>query len=144
MSENKTVMIPVDASHHAEQAFDWYAEFIHKPTFTVHVFHCHEPLVSHHSFLPGREGVPRHEFEEDKKKIDDLTKKYEEKLASKNITGKVSHKIKQHPGHTIWVLVRYVVPFSAVSRILFSTTRTFLSWLYPRNIIRKFKNIEDS
>jgi len=72
----RTILIPVDASKHSEQAFDWYVDnMYHKNQDNLILMHCHEMKVPH-DLTPEQyhEYVESHDVH--KKELED---KYKEK-----------------------------------------------------------------
>ncbi|CAH1781078.1 unnamed protein product [Owenia fusiformis] len=126
--EGKVVLIPVDGSQHAEDAFEWYLHYLHKPELSVCVLHCHEiKLPTYPVPFELNEADLLKLMEEDKIKYKELLEKYKSRMAEANVKGQVK-SINGKPGEAI---VKCAVEYDADmivmgSRGLGAIRRTFI------------------
>jgi nucleotide-binding universal stress UspA family protein len=100
----RTVLIAVDQSGQAKEAFSYYMEALHRPENYVILLHC--PELSNVSMRMSKgSGAPYEEWEkimkEEQGKWEDVQKQYESLLSQNNVTGKFAVEPTGKPGEAI-------------------------------------------
>ncbi|KAK3101815.1 hypothetical protein FSP39_006578 [Pinctada imbricata] len=94
------VVVAVDGSDMAKEAFTWYAENFHKPGNTVYLFHSPETYVNLERFTlsPGRAQELQDEADKNTKELNQTYKQLAEKL---NVQVQFVAKSDERPGVAI-------------------------------------------
>lgn len=102
------VLIAIDFSPWARQAFDWYTEHLHNSTHDVICFHCAETAPVHGLPYASPAASPdavRILYEEAmrnaKEQIKKLEEEYSEYMKAKKISGRIVAKFAAKPGEAI-------------------------------------------
>ncbi|KXJ10401.1 uncharacterized protein LOC110245499 [Exaiptasia diaphana] len=84
----RIVLLPVDDSKHAMDAFDWYVKNIRHDNDKLVIVHCHE---IHHSVTPHAMDTPEwsNHVGAQEEKIKALEKKYKDKLEATHIAADI-------------------------------------------------------
>ncbi|CAH1780850.1 unnamed protein product, partial [Owenia fusiformis] len=99
----RIIILPIDSSHHAEDAFDWFVKHIYRQGDKVHVVHCKDISVPSSFYLQTRadEHTISNLMKEAEKQSATLTQKYSTKMKSSNVVGAVETIFSQRPGEGI-------------------------------------------
>lgn len=102
---NRKVLVAVDPSDNAKNAFEWYLKNVHRPDDLIIVTHCPEaPKLSTFSFRSGL-APPVDEWktalEETNRKMAQLAEDYEGTLIQKKLHYKIRGENHKNPGEGI-------------------------------------------
>ncbi|ELU16336.1 hypothetical protein CAPTEDRAFT_21111 [Capitella teleta] len=101
-TDEKTIVVAVDFSERAEQAFNWYFDTLHKKSHKVICTHTIEPPDMHHADMYSISiDVFQQALDHTTLKVKELEKKYEEKMRSRHAHGKIVLKISNKPGEAL-------------------------------------------
>ncbi|OWF51631.1 uncharacterized protein LOC110448857 [Mizuhopecten yessoensis] len=99
MADSKPpVILAVDGSDNADQAFDWYMKNFYKPGVKLILLHCPEIYLYDYNMSPGRVSELQREVSENTTALKD---KWAAKTAGAGVPAEFMIEYSQKPGHAI-------------------------------------------
>lgn len=99
---HKIVLIAIDASEEAKEAFDWYMENINKPDHNLLLLHCAEPpfVASQQAMYMSGE-LWEQMLAQEKVKVKELEESFAKTMKQKHVAGKIKAIFGGKPGEII-------------------------------------------
>lgn len=103
MAAARKVLLAIDASDQAEQAFDWYLSTVHRPDNEVVLLHVPEAVLEadKNSSQPSSKGSNDDGGAKDPMKTKELEDKFNGKILENGISGRVRSEGGSKPGEII-------------------------------------------
>lgn len=102
MAAEKLVLIAIDGSEEAEQAFDFYVTHLHKEGNKLLLFHGAEvPPMTANEAAAMCQGWWDQVMEGEKKRVKELEERFAERMKSLNLSGKIQAIFCGRPGEII-------------------------------------------
>lgn len=101
-TDERRIVIAIDASEQAEHAFSWYLTTVHKPENQVILVHCPELLDADRNRMVHLTNAAWEEaVNKDKAKVKDLEERYNTKILENGISGRIRSEGGSKPGEII-------------------------------------------